>query len=242
MNAKEQIIIDIIILLGGFGKRLGSISNGLPKSLMPIGEKVFLDILLRKIFSFGGMNIYFSLHYKPEYFYSFLKKSKLSKKIETIVEPKPMGTGGAIKYVLKNKNISDPFFVINGDTISNVDLGKMKTVFLNKKNIKALIGVSNVKNAERYGTISLQSYKITKFNEKGSVGPGWINNGYYIFTKSVFDEYNGAFSLENEVFPQLATRRLLGAFKVKDDNFIDMGVPEDYKKLNNDYMALKNEL
>ncbi len=221
---------EVIILSGGFGKRLQSVSNGIPKSLMPVGDSLYFDFLLKKVFNNQINQVYLSLHYRSELFEKYVSSSKYKMDISTIVEPKPMGTGGAIKYVLDNSNISSPFIVINGDSLSDINLNNMGENF-RKTNYKAIIGISKVNNAERYGTVKIKKGNIISFNEKGYGGSGWINNGYYILRKEIFDDYNGVFSIETDVFPKLTQNHELGAFKVKNDNFIDIGTPDDYNKL-----------
>ena len=62
--------MDIIILCGGIGSRISSISEGLPKALMPVGNGLFIDILLNRLEKVSK-TIYLSLCYKPELFYFF---------------------------------------------------------------------------------------------------------------------------------------------------------------------------
>ena len=146
-----------------------------------------------------------------------------------MVEPKPLGTGGAINFVLDNTNISSPFITINGDSMSDIDLNQMANEF-EKNKYKTMIGVSKVENAERYGTVSVQNGKVTIIKEKGVVGAGWINNGHYIFSKEAFEGYSGVFSLEKDLFAKLVIEGDMSVFKVENDNFIDMGIPADYEK------------
>lgn len=221
---------DVIILAGGLGTRLLSISKGKPKALMPIGESVYLDLILEKIFKNNINRVYLSLYYKPELFQDYIKNSIYNNKLFTITEPEPMGTGGAVSYVIKNSSISSTFFVMNGDSMSNINLKTMHAEFLRKK-LSAMIGITKVEDSERYGTVSSKDGKVISFDEKGVAGPGWINNGNYIFNKKAFNKCNGVFSLERELFPSLTRDKELGVFKVENDNFIDIGIPEDYKKL-----------
>jgi NDP-sugar pyrophosphorylase family protein len=81
--------------------------------------------------------------YFIEYFncYNYIKNCKYNNKLKAINEPKPMGTGGAINYVIKNSSISSPFFVINGDSLSDIDLNLMVKEF-SKNRYKAMIGIS----------------------------------------------------------------------------------------------------
>ncbi len=230
--------MDIIILLGGFGTRLSSLTKGVPKSLMPVGDQLFLDILMKKIFDSGVIKkVFLSLHYKPMLFTDFLKDKSYKNIVSTIIEPKPLGTGGAIRYIIENTKISDNFFVINGDSVSDISLSKMKDCFCSS-NYRAMIGLSKLNNITRYGTVNFKNDEIISFNEKTEKEdvPGWINNGYYLFNNTIFKSYSGNFSLEYNVFPLLVKKKALGCFKVHNDNFIDMGVPIDYKKLLERYV------
>ena len=75
--------MDAIILAGGFGTRIRSISNGVPKALMPIGISVFLDLLIDRLIKYKIESIYLSLHYKPKLFFDYIysnnNKSKKNK-------------------------------------------------------------------------------------------------------------------------------------------------------------------
>ena len=234
----SELKINPIILCGGFGTRIKSKSNGLPKSLMPIGGKVFLDYILESLAIYKIEKIILSLHYKPEAFFSYLDEKRFPFKIIPIVEPKPMGTGGAIKYILENESISNPFIVLNGDSLSNINLDKMKTVF-DESNYNAILGLSYVKNSSRYGKVNFKGDSLISYCEKNSNGPGWINNGHYIFKKELFKSFSGEFSLEKNVFPKLLEKNKLGVHTVKNDSFIDMGIPEDYERLCNMFEVSK---
>ena len=164
-------------------------------------------------------------------FENYISNSIYNDKLSTIIEPKPLGTGGAVSYVIKNTTISSPFFVINGDSFSNIKLDQMLAKF-EQANLKSMIGISEVENAERYGTVIDKDGEVLSFNEKNVGGRGWINNGHYIFNKEAFDCFNGAFSLEKDLFPKLVQNHELGSFKVHNDHFLDMGIPEEYFKLN----------
>jgi len=229
---------DVIIISGGFGTRLQSVSSGMPKALMPVGDSVYLDLLLEKLFQYAISHVYLSLYFKAGLFKEYVNNSRYKKKLTCIIEPKPLGTGGAIDYVIQKTDVSSPFFVMNGDSLSSIDLNQMMKEF-QKNHYKAIVGISEVIDAERYGMVSVQNGKVISFNEKGISEPGLINNGHYIFKKEAFAGFSGAFSLEKDLFPKLVKDQELGAFKVANDNFIDMGIPEDYEKLCKMYETSK---
>jgi D-glycero-alpha-D-manno-heptose 1-phosphate guanylyltransferase len=224
--------LPVLILAGGFGTRLNKISKGTPKALMPIGHGFYLDLLLEKLVNYNIGHIYLSLYYKSELFQNYVQHSIYANKLTTIIEPEPLGTGGAVNYVIENSSISSPFYVINGDSISDINIDKMYIEF-EKSQYKAMVGISEVKDAERYGTVIMENGIVVSFNEKGINKRGWINNGHYILIKEVFEGFTGVFSLEKDVFPKMIENLELGAFKVENDHFIDMGIPKDYNKLCN---------
>jgi len=226
----------VIVLLGGFGSRLKSISNGIPKALMKVGNGVFLDILLKKIVSHNVSHIYLSTYFKSDLFSEYANNSIYSDKLSIVKEPEPLGTGGAVKYLLDNSSITSPFFVINGDSISKINLEEFKMYFKNN-NLHGLIGHSYLKDNQRYGSTSIKDGKIILFQEKINKGPGWINNGYYILQKELFSISQKKFSIEKDLFPRIINTNSLGIFKVYNDNFIDIGVPDDYFKLCSRYKS-----
>tara|TARA_B100000029_G_C17316463_1_gene866411 strand:- start:101 stop:793 length:693 start_codon:yes stop_codon:yes gene_type:complete len=226
--------MDLVILAGGSGTRISAISQGTPKSLLPIGNLLFMDKILSNVNRYDINHIYLSLHYKPEAFNKYLKNCDYNVKITPIIEPVPLGTGGAIHYIIKNTSISDPFFVINGDTLSNTNLDEIKYRFT-KTDYDAMIGISNIENSSRYGKVEFEKDELVQFNEKKRASAGWINNGHYILKKDLFKNFSGNFSIEYDLFPSIVEKKKLGVFKVVNDQFIDMGIPDDYKKLCEKY-------
>jgi len=231
------MINSVIILVGGFGTRLRAISGGKPKALMPVGDSIYLDLLLKKVFRYNIKNVYLSIHYQSSLFQDYIRSSSYKNKLIPVVEPKPLGTGGAVKYVIEKSSISSKFIVMNGDSISDIDIARMTSTF-DVCDYTAMIGISEVEDAGRYGAVLINDDQVQSFQEKGDGNTGWINNGFYIFRKEAFEGFNGVFSLEKDVFPKLIQDKKLGAFKVIQDNFIDMGIPEDYRKLCKRYEVI----
>ena len=98
----------LIILAGGFGTRLQSILNGLPKPLANINGVPFLQYLLQNWINKGFNDFIFSLHFESNKIIDFLESQKLNHincKIRYVVEPTPMGTGGAISFLLEKVEI-----------------------------------------------------------------------------------------------------------------------------------------
>ena len=222
--------IDVIILAGGFGTRIQSVSKNVPKSLLPVGNRFFLDYVLEWLSKYRIKRVVLSLHYKCEEFLSYLEQHQFPFEVVPIIEPEPMGTGGAVKYVIDRIRLSEPFGVTNGDSYLDFDISGMYKDFISKKS-SAMIGLSFTDDAYRYGTVSYDDSTMLalSFREKLNSQSGWINNGFYLFGNRAFNSFDSKFSIEKDFFPELILQEELFVYPTKGE-FLDIGVPEEYKK------------
>ena len=219
----------VVVLAGGFGTRLKSVLNGKPKPLADVNGKPFLYYILKNWIDKGYTEFVFSLFFESNQIIKFLEKEKsdllINCKINFLVEQKALGTGGAISYLNSKNVLKDTFIVINADTWIEKNFENIDNYNNN------VIGLVQVEDTQRYGTVELDNNIIKKFSEKSFVKKkGLINSGVYKLEKKLFVEWDGsAYSLEKELFPKLVnSKSLRGLFL--DSNFIDIGVPEDYYK------------
>ena len=226
---------DLIILSGGIGSRLASASGGVPKSLMQIGDGVFLDLLLHQIGVENFSSIYLSIGYRHQDFLEFLDKRGLSGLITPVVETEKLGTGGAIRFCLDNHPVADSFAVVNGDTLASMDMPAF-IKFHSQTDFDISLGVSAVSDTHRYGRVSIERDRIIKFAEKGIRGKGLIANGHSLINKTAFNERRGVFSLETEFFAPKVDAGQVNAFQATDERFIDIGIPSEYFRLRDQYL------
>ena len=220
----------LLILAGGFGTRLKSAVADVPKALAPVGARPFLYLQLKNWLSLGLNHFIFSLHHESQQIIDFLKSEKQGllkdASIEWVVEPEPLGTGGAIAYTLEVTKLKGEFFMTNADTW----LGDGFSSF---KNIKSpAMGIVHLENASRYGKVLMDEHHyVTSFVEKSPKDqPGWINAGVSLFHSDIFKDWDGQpFSLETCLLPQLVKDGSIKAVPLNTD-FIDIGIPEDYQR------------
>ena len=125
-------MIDLIILGGGYGKRLGKITNKKQKVMIEFYNRPFLRYIVNYYSKFNFKNIYIVCGYKNDEIVREFHNTKINfVSIKCIIEKTPGGTAGAIKCV-KNL-ISEKFLLVNGDTFVNINLNKMLNLKLNKK-------------------------------------------------------------------------------------------------------------
>lgn len=207
-----------IILAGGRGKRLRPITDYVPKPLVPIKNIPIIEWQLKYLKKFGIDEVIICTGYKQEMIENHLHMKDIGIKIKFSIEKSPLGTGGAIKKA--GKMIKDKsFFVINGDTITNIDLKKLAT----KKNAIAAIELRT-----KYGILETDDDKIINFKEKKEISDTWMNAGIYHLQKQVLKELPNKGDIEKTVFPDYAKRGILNTVKFKNakwysvDSFKDM--------------------
>ena len=221
--------IDVVILCGGLGTRLRPVVSDRPKVLAKIGENTFLDILIDSLTKQGFNNIILCVGYLKGQIKNHFDYDK-DYSIMFSEEKEPLGTGGALK---KTRSLikSNPFMVMNGDSICKIDFRKFYDFHINKKALLSMALV-RTKAAQDFGSVILDdSQRITSFMEKvASKDECLINAGIYLMQKDVFsympDENH--FSLEYDFFPKLIEDKCFG-FMINSE-LIDIGTPERYEK------------
>ncbi|MFZ3059395.1 MAG: nucleotidyltransferase family protein [Candidatus Methanoperedens sp.] len=224
--------IDVVILCGGLGTRLRPIVSDCPKVLAKIGEKTFLDILIDSLTKQGFNNIILCVGYLKGQIKNHFDCDK-DYNIMFSEEKEPLGTGGALKKA-RSLIISNPFMVMNGDSICKIDFRKFYDFHVNKKALLSMALV-RTKAAQDFGSVILDdSQRITSFMEKVvSKDECLINAGIYLMQKDVFSYMpdENRFSLEYDFFPKLIEDKCFG-FTINSE-LIDIGTPERYEKAIN---------
>lgn len=219
----------MLVLAGGFGTRLQSAVPGIPKALAPVNDAPFLRFQIEHWVGQGLKSFVFLLHYQAGLVVDFLRgeqsTSLRGSEVQWLVEPVPLGTGGALAFAVDRLRLTDDFLVTNADTWLGGGVSEL---------IQAgapTIAVVKVRNAGRYGSVLVDrhDHRIECFEEKSaSDRSGWINAGLCCLNPVIFRNWNLLpFSLEKEVFPTLAAAGKLHAVPLESD-FIDIGIPEDY--------------
>ncbi len=234
------MITEAIILAGGFGTRLSKVVKDTPKPMALINGRPFLEYQINYLKSHGIERIILSVGYLSEQIQDHFKNKFNGLEIEYAVEKSPLGTGGGIKLAFNHLKTTEAL-VVNGDTLFDIDIKELYSKHKNK-NSNFSIALRIVEDVSRYGKLVIdKNNRILKFAEKGNFsGKGVINGGTYIITKRFFtDNYlPEKFSLETDVFEHYCSNYSFYGFQFKD-YFIDIGIPEDYKKAQNDFKRLK---
>ena len=232
-----------IILVGGEGTRLRPLTYSIVKSMVPVLNRPFMEHVIRKLAKHGIKEAVLAMGYKPDSIYEYFQNvTGLDIKLTYSLEEKPLGTAGAVKHAAQH--VEDTFFVLNGDTFSDIDYTEMLQLHRRNK-ARATIALTRVEDPTIFGVVETdRSGRVKAFIEKPArdkVTSHWINAGIYILEPEVLDYIpeNEFYMFERGVFPcMLASGERVYAYKSKA-YWIDMGTPAKYHQLNRDLLQGK---
>jgi len=230
-----------ILLAGGKGTRLRPLTIHTPKPIVPIFDRPFLHYqldLLKKVPEID--EVILSLNYQPrriEEMFGDGGESGIG--IRYVVEPAPLGTGGAIRYA--GETLRESVVVFNGDVLTEVDLGAVIALHRERK-AKATIVLTPVDNPTAYGLVETDpDGNIQRFLEKpkpDEITCDTINAGIYILEPDTFDRIpkDTPWSIERSFFPSLIERKETFVGYIYRGYWIDIGTPEKYTQVHRDIM------
>jgi NDP-sugar pyrophosphorylase family protein len=227
----KTLDIPALLLVGGKGTRLRSVVPLAPKPMATVGEKSFLELLVRQLRSQGIHRLLMCSGYLAEQIEEKFGDGRAwDVSITYSREPEPRGTGGAVKLAQSHLAEFPDFLVMNGDSFLEMDFARLVQFHREHAGL-ASMAVVPVEDAGRYGTVRLDAERrVVGFAEKtGNNAPGVINAGVYVFNRAIFDHIpSGPASLERDVFPEVLAD---GVHALEQRGiFIDIGTPEDYAR------------
>jgi mannose-1-phosphate guanylyltransferase len=229
-----------MLLIGGKGTRLRPLTFDMPKAMIEVDGKPFLEYQLAILKKWGFKEFIFLTGYKAELIHEYFGNgSKWNVKIEYAFEKELLGTAGAIKNAEGLVKGTGAFLVLNGDSIHSLDFRKF-VEYHKKKHSMATMAICKLPDPSRSGLVQTDKQgNITSFIEKGKGPPGLstINAGIYVFEQEFLKliPLGRPVSLENEIFPQIIGKGFKGY--EYDGYFIDVGTQESYAQFREDAKA-----
>ncbi len=221
--------IPAILLLGGAGTRIASLYPDIPKALVPVAGRPFLEHQLLWLSRLGLRRIHLAAGIKADRLEAWLAATRPPDLRDLTItlsrEPAPLGTGGALRHLLPILPDAPAFLSFNGDSLSpNLDFSHTEPSATG-----ALLWASPVDDATRYGTLDLApDGRVLAFREKSAVrGPAYVNAGIYFLPRDMVAGIPAGrpVSIETECFPRWAADGLLRALPAPPP-MLDMGTPD----------------
>lgn len=223
----------IIILAGGESTRLPKSAKNIPKALVKIAGKPILQHQTDLLEKHGLNDIRFSLGYRADQIIKYLKG-----KYDYIIEPRPLGTGGAIKFA--SKGLKKEFMVLNGDNLMDINLAEFVQFHKKHSLANSMIGWF-CEDARGWGLIKNKGIKVLEFKEKPKRKcQGLINAGVYILSPNILNSVKvKSFSVEYDIFPNLVKQEQLAVFTHRG-KWMGINTEEEIKIANQIWKKIKN--
>ena len=222
----------VVIMAGGRGVRLRPLTKNTPKPMLKVGNKPIIQIILEKFRESGYTNFVICVNYKSKIIMDYFGDGlKFGVKIEYIQEKKRMGTAGALS--LLKKKPKEPFFVVNGDLLTNLDFEKMLN-FHHEHNSKATMCISEYNIESPYGEVKLEQENIILIDEKPT-HKFFVNAGIYILDPQSLKLIPKKFYDMPSLFKKIIENKFKTISFPLGEYWIDIGNFNDYKKAKLDY-------
>jgi D,D-heptose 1,7-bisphosphate phosphatase len=218
-----------VILVGGLGTRLGERTRLVPKPLLHVAGRPFLDYILDELSRYPAIQEILLLagHQAGQVVDRYEAKRWRNATISVMSEPAQLGTGGALKHAAMR--LDRQFLLLNGDSFFDFN---MMDLAARPAGTSGMVRVALKRDhgGDRYGRVLLEQDFIKTFLPAGVQPNGPINSGVYSVDRDILGMIEELpCSLEQSVFPRLAANGELRA-SLYDGFFIDIGIPNDFER------------
>ncbi len=223
----------VVLMVGGLGSRLRPLTENIPKPMLKVGNKPILETIISNFKKYGFTNIVLSVSYKKEIIEEYFKDgSDFGVNIEYIYEEKRMGTAGALS--LMNDILKEPFFVMNGDLLTNINFEHMIDYHIENLSVGTM-GVREYDFQVPYGVVNTDGINIKSIEEK-PVHNFFVSGGIYILNPEVlrFISKDVFFDMPTLFENLIAEGNKIISFPIKE-YWLDIGRVEEYEKANAEY-------
>ena len=233
-RVKSNKKIPVVIMAGGFGKRLLPFTNVLPKPLIPINEEPVIDIIMKRFLKFGLNKFFISINFKSNIIKSYFREKKNNFELNFLEEKKPLGTAGSLS--LLEKDDFKTFLVSNCDTITNFDYSDLINFHKRQKNDLTVVA-STKKFTIPYGICEMNKQgSLSKIQEKPNKY-FLINIGIYCLNGKLLKliPKNKSYSFINLINDAKRNKFKIGIFPVSNKSWKDIGQWEAYNRATKSY-------
>jgi dTDP-glucose pyrophosphorylase len=227
----------VVLMVGGLGTRLRPLTENTPKPMLHVGGKPILQTIVEKFVNYGFIDIIMCVGYKSTIIQDYFGDgSRFGANIEYVLENKRMGTAGAISLIDKEK-LKKPFFVMNGDLLTNVNFENMLEFHL-QNNAIATMAVREYDFQVPYGVVNIKNDKIISIEEK-PIHKFFVSAGIYILNPETIDYipknrfYDMPVLFENLI----KNNKITISFPIRE-YWLDIGRIEEYERANKEYIEV----
>ena len=222
-----------VVMAGGLGSRLGSLTRECPKPMLRVGGRPILETILLNLAEYGISHVYLAVNYRAEVIEDYFGDGAgVGMRLEYLRERERLGTAGALS-LLPERPV-ETFVVMNGDVLTKVNINHLLE-FHRRVGPAATMCVREHDSQVPFGVVAIQGHRVVAIQEK-PVRRDFVNAGLYALEPSTLD-YVPAGSYFD--MPSLFTALIEGghstaAFPVRE-YWLDIGQHADFERAHGDF-------
>ena len=223
--------IQAVILAGGLGKRMRPLTASIPKPMIEVGGKPFLQHQFDLLRSFGIRRVLLLVAYLGDQIEKYFGDgAALGLHLSYSHEPEPLGTGGALRIAAAM--LDEEFLLLNGDTYLDIDYAALADAFRKSTAMAMIVAYENTDVPVPSNLALSPDGNVTMYRKRDPHGLTHVDAGVIALRREVLAEIPAGCkcSLEEEIFPKLIERGQMEAW-VTTEPFYDMGSPAGLEAL-----------
>ena len=226
---KTKLPVDAVLMAGGKGERLRPLTEKTPKPLLKVGDKTIIDHNIDRLINYGVNHINVTVNYLGEQLEEYFKKPKNEVQVNTVREPKYLGTIGSIRFVKEFYN--DTVLVMNSDLFTNINYEDFYLHFIEHDAEMSVAAVPYTVSVP-YGIFDLEGRDIHGLIEKPTYNY-YANAGIYLIKRRALDEIpQDVFFNATDLIEKLISEGKKVIRFPLNGTWIDIGNPQEYQKAN----------
>lgn len=223
----------VILMVGGLGTRLRPLTQDTPKPMLKVGNKPILQTIVERFAEYGFVNITMCVNFNASIIRDYFSDGKeFGVNIDYVLEEKRMGTAGALS--LLKERPSEPFFVMNGDLLTNVNFEHIFNYHILNK-ATATMCVREYDYEVPYGVVKMNDNKIIEIAEK-PVQKFFVSAGIYMLSPEILDliPKNEFYDMPALFEKLIKLSKNVISFPIRE-YWLDIGRMEEYQRANEEY-------
>ncbi|MFZ1081409.1 MAG: sugar phosphate nucleotidyltransferase [Candidatus Kryptoniota bacterium] len=223
-----------VIMAGGLGQRLRPFTQVIPKPLLPVGEQSVLEIIIQALSQQGFDEIFLALNYQSDLFEAFFGDgSKWGIKISYTKEEIPLGTAGPLKLI--DNRLTEPFLVINGDILTNLEFTKLAD-FHRANEAILTVCTKEIHMPLHYGVVHSENNRIVKIDEKPDMVSEVIAGIYMLSPETLsYIPKDAFYTMVDLLHDLMKADRKVVQYHLGGYYWLDIGQMDDYQKAQDLY-------
>ena len=223
----------ILLMAGGFGRRLHPLTESTPKPLLKVADKPILEAIVDQLSEQGFKRLFMSLHYRGEMIKDYFGDgSNWNVTIQYLEENAPLGTAGALSLV-NSADVVYPRMVINGDVMTRMNYGRL-LAFHREQGGVATLCVKEYEHHIPYGVVEIEREQVSQINEK-PLHKCFVNAGIYVLNEAVVRAVDDIRPLAmTDLLSSLVTKgERVNAYPIHE-YWLDIGRLSEYRRATKD--------